>query len=101
MQLLKARKNAKISAVGSIIVGLMAVSTAILFYFRFIRHFEVDFAHITKDERAQAIILSLVAGSKTLVTCILSACGVMLLITGFSTLHYLKKEREEKERKSG
>jgi hypothetical protein len=97
MQLLKARKNARNAAVVSIFLGIASIIGSIIFYIKFIRQFEILFAHITKDERAQGIILELVGGSKTLITGLLPTYGIMLITIGYYTLYYLKKERDESE----
>ncbi|HEY5297676.1 MAG TPA: hypothetical protein VIK59_07110 [Verrucomicrobiae bacterium] len=101
MQLLKARKNARNAAVVSIFLGIAIILTSIFFYLKFIRNFEVLFAHITKDEHAQAIILDLIGINKTFVTILFPTCGIQLIIAGYYTLYYLRKEREESEFQSG
>jgi len=100
MQLLKARKNAKNSAVASILFGISIILSCVFFYLK-IKQFEITLAHTTKDQHAQSIILDLIGMVETVITTVVPLCGFLMITTGYYMLCYLRKERDELESKSG
>ncbi len=100
MQLLKARKNARSSAVASILFGISIILGCVFFYLK-IKQFEITLAHTTKDQHAQSLILDLIGMVETVITAALPICGLTMITTGYYWLFYLRTEREETESKNG
>ena len=81
--------------------GITTVFACVFFYLKFIKQSEILLAHITKDQRAQSIILDLIGIDKTITVTILPIFGIIMIATGYYVLFYLRKEREESESQNG